>query len=377
MCKGGQVKSRAALLFESPSRWEVCEVDVDPPKDQEVLVRMVASGLCHSDVHYNVGDQVTAMPMCGGHEGAGIVEQVGAGVTGLRPGDHVVTSFIPSCGHCRFCASGRQNLCQAGAQLQVGPQLDGTYRMHYEGQGISQFMLVSTFSAWSTVPKNSVVKVPDDVPLETVCLLGCGVGTGFGSAINAANVRPGDTVIVMGVGGVGINAVQGAALMGAASVIAVDPVPFKLEMAAKLGATQTFAHIDEAAEFARSITDGQGADSAIITIDVVTGDHVAQAFYAVSKGGTVVVTGMASIKEPPGIPISVLMLAGYQKRIQGCLYGMGSPAEDILREVALYRAGHLKLDELITARYKIDDINIAVEDLVQGRNIRGVIMHEH
>ena len=371
------MKSRAALLFESPGRWEVREVDVDPPKDHEVLVRMVASGLCHSDVHYNVGDQVTVMPVCGGHEGAGIVEEVGSGVANLRPGDHVVTSFIPSCGHCRYCATGRQNLCQNGARLQVGPQLDGTYRMHYEGQGISQFMLISTFSAWSTVPEHSLVKVPDDVPLETVCLLGCGVGTGFGSAINAAAVRPGDVVIVMGTGGVGINAVQGAALAGAASVIAVDPMSFKLEMAAKLGATRTFSHIDEAAEYARSITDGQGADSAIVTIDVVTGEHVAQAFEAVAKGGTVVVTGMASMKAPPGIPVSVLTLAGYQKRIQGCLYGMGSPAFDVLREIDLYRAGHLKLDELITARYGIDQINTAVDDLLAGRNIRGVIMHEH
>lgn len=371
------MKSRAALLFESPGRWDVREVDVDPPKDHEVLVRMVASGLCHSDVHYNVGDQVTAMPMCGGHEGAGIVEEVGAGVARLKPGDHVVTSFIPSCGHCRYCATGRQNLCQSGGRLQLGPQLDGTYRMHYEGQGISQFMLISTFSAWSTVPEQSLVNVPDDVPLETVCLLGCGVGTGFGSAVNAANVRTGDVVIVMGVGGVGINAVQGAALAGASAVIAVDPLPFKLEMAAKLGATKTFGHIDEAAEFARSITDGQGADSAIVTIDVVTGEHVAQAFDAVAKGGTVVVTGMASVKAHMGIPVSILTLAGYQKRIQGCLYGMGSPAVDVLREIDLYRAGHLKLDELITARYKIDDINTAVDDLMEGRNIRGVIMHEH
>ncbi|HZQ83474.1 MAG TPA: NDMA-dependent alcohol dehydrogenase [Acidimicrobiales bacterium] len=371
------MKSRAALLFESPGRWEVRDVDVDPPKDHEVLVRMVASGLCHSDVHYNIGDQVTAMPMCGGHEGAGIVEEVGAGVARLKPGDHVVTSFIPSCGHCRYCATGRQNLCQSGGRLQLGPQLDGTYRMHYEGQGISQFMLISTFSAWSTVPEQSLVKVPDDVPLETVCLLGCGVGTGFGSAVNAANVRTGDVVIVMGVGGVGINAVQGAALAGASAVIAVDPLPFKLEMAAKLGATKTFGHIDEAAEYARSITDGQGADSAIVTIDVVTGEHVAQAFDAVAKGGTVVVTGMASVKAHVGIPVSLLTLAGYQKRIQGCLYGMGSPAVDVLREIDLYRAGHLKLDELITARYKIDDINRAVDDLIEGRNIRGVIMHEH
>jgi S-(hydroxymethyl)glutathione dehydrogenase/alcohol dehydrogenase len=371
------MKSRAALLFESPGKWEVREVDVDPPKDHEVLVRMVASGLCHSDVHYNIGDQATAMPMCGGHEGAGIVEEVGAGVERLKPGDHVVTSFIPSCGHCRYCSTGRQNLCQSGGRLQLGPQLDGTYRMHYEGKGISQFMLISTFSAWSTVPENSLVKIPDDVPLETECLLGCGVGTGFGSAVNAANVRTGDVVIIMGVGGVGINAVQGAALAGASAVIAVDPLPFKLEMAAKLGATKTFGHIDEAAEYARSITDGQGADSAIVTIDVVTGDHVAQAFDAVAKGGTVVVTGMASIKAHVGIPVSVLTLAGYQKRIQGCLYGMGSPAVDVLREIDLYRAGHLKLDELITARYKIDDINTAVDDLLEGRNIRGVLMHEH
>ena len=371
------MKSRAALLLESPGRWEVHDVEVDRPKDHEVLVRMVASGLCHSDVHYNIGDQVTPLPMCGGHEGAGIVEEVGSAVNRVRPGDHVVTSFIPSCGHCRYCASGRQNLCQAGGRLQLGPQLDGTYRMHYGGQGVSQFMLISTFSAWSTVPEDSLVKVPDDVPLETVCLLGCGVGTGFGSAINAANVRTGDVVIIMGVGGVGINAVQGAALAGASSVIAVDPVPFKLEMAAKLGATKTFGHIDQAAEYARSITDGQGADSAIVTIDVVTGEHVAQAFEAIAKGGTVVVTGMASFKAPPGIPISVLMLAGYQKRIQGCLYGMGSPAVDVLREIDLYRAGHLKLDELITARYKIDDINAAVDDLLEGRNIRGVLMHEH
>lgn len=249
--------------------------------------------------------------------------------------------------------------------------------MHYQGRGVGQFMLVSTFSAWSTVPEASVVRIPDDVPLETACLLGCGVGTGFGSAIHAAAVRPGDVVIVMGTGGVGINAVQGAALAGAAAVIAVDPVPFKLEIAAKLGATWTCTDIEQAAEFARSITDGQGADSAIVTVDVVTGQHVAQAFDAIGKGGTVVVTGMASVKEPPGIPVNILMLAGYQKRIQGCLYGMGSPAIEVPREIDLYRAGQLKLDELVTTRYGIDDINTAVDDLLHGRNIRGVILHEH
>lgn len=371
------MRSRAALLFESPGRWEVCDVEVDPPKDHEVLVRMVASGLCHSDVHYNAGDQATVLPVCGGHEGAGVVEEVGAAVTDLRPGDHVVTSFIASCGRCRYCASGRQNLCQAGASLQRGPQLDGSYRMHRGDQDISQFMLVSTFSAWSTVSERSVIKVPDDIPLEAACLLGCGVGTGFGSAIHAAQIEPGDTVVVMGTGGVGINAVQGASLAGAAHVIAVDPAPFKLEMAAKLGATKTFSHIDQAADFARSVTDGQGADSVIVTVDLVTGEHVGQAVAAVGKGGTVVVTGMASIKEPHLVPLDILMLAGYQKRIQGCLYGAGSPAREVLREADLYRAGRLKLDELITARYRIDDINVAVDDLLAGRNVRGVIVHQH
>jgi NDMA-dependent alcohol dehydrogenase len=371
------MKAQAALLLQSPGRWEVCEVEVDPPKDHEVLVRMVASGLCHSDVHYNLGDQATVMPVCGGHEGAGVVEDVGPGITSLRPGDHVVTSFIPSCGRCRYCATGRQNLCADGAGLQRGPQLDGTYRMHRDKQGISQFMLLGTFSPWASVSERSVVKVPEDLPLETLCLLGCGVGTGFGSAMHAANVRPGDVVTVMGTGGVGINAVQGASLAGASAVLAVDPVPFKREMAAKLGATHTFAHIDEAADFGRSITNGQGADSVIITIDVVTGEHVGQAFEAIAKGGTVVITGMASIKEPNSIPVSILMLAGYQKRIQGCLYGMGSPAVEVLREIDLYRAGQLKLDELITTRYRLDDINVAVDDLLEGRNIRGVIIHDH
>jgi NDMA-dependent alcohol dehydrogenase len=371
------MRSRAAVLFQSPGRWEVVDVDVDGPKYQEVLVRMVASGLCHSDVHYNLGDQATALPVCGGHEGAGIVEEIGPGVSRFKPGDHVVTSFIASCGHCRYCATGRQNLCADGASLQRGPQLDGTYRMHLGDRDLGQFMLLGTFSAWATVSERSLVNVPQDLPLETLCLLGCGVGTGFGSATKAAQVHTGDVVIVMGVGGVGINAVQGATLAGASAVIAVDPIPFKLDVAAKLGATHTFNHIDDAAAFARSITDGQGADSAIVTVHLVTGEHIGQAIDAVGKGGTVVVTGMASVNEPAVMPVNILMLAGYQKRIQGCLYGMGSPNVEVPREIDLYRAGHLKLDELVTARYRLDDINVAVEDLLAGRNIRGVITHEH
>jgi NDMA-dependent alcohol dehydrogenase len=371
------MRVRAALLREIPGSYEIRDVELDPPKDHEVLVRYVASGICHSDVHFLTGEHLGVVPMCGGHEGAGVVEQVGPGVAGLKAGDHVIASFIPSCGRCRYCAAGRANLCDLGAKLQLGPQLDGSYRMHDDGQPISQFLLISTFSPWSVVPEQSLVKVAKDVPLETVCLLGCGVGTGLGSALNAAAVRPGHNVIVMGTGGVGLNAVQGAAMAGAAAVVAVDPNPFKRDMAERLGATHSYGDIAEAADFVRSITNGQGADSAILTMDGPTGDDVAAGFDAVSKGGTVVVTGMASHHTPPGIPISLLALAGFEKRIQGCLFGMCSPAVDILRQLDLYRAGRLKLDELITRRYALGEINQAVTDLLEGRNVRGVIVHDH
>jgi S-(hydroxymethyl)glutathione dehydrogenase/alcohol dehydrogenase len=180
------------------------------------------------------------------------VEAIGPGVTRVRPGDHVVMSFIPSCGHGVYCASGHQNLCNVGAVIGSGRQFDGTCRMHHAGRDVAQFMMISTFSAWSTVNERSLLKVPDDLPLESLCLLSCGVGTGFGSATNAADVQPGDVVIVMGIGGVGINAVQGASLAGASSVIAVDPVLFKREVAAKLGATSSFPDMAQAAESSRT-----------------------------------------------------------------------------------------------------------------------------
>jgi S-(hydroxymethyl)glutathione dehydrogenase/alcohol dehydrogenase len=370
------MKSRAAVLFESPGRYRVVDVDVDEPKAHEVLVKYTASGLCGSDVHFSSGSSLGPMPFCAGHEGAGVVQEVGPGVTAVRPGDHFVASFVPSCGRCRYCASGRSNLCQLGAYLQTGPMMDGTYRMHYEGQDLHQFLLISTFAQYAVVPEASLVKVPDDVPLETVCLLGCGVGTGLGSSVYAADVRPGDNVMILGAGGVGMNAVQGAALAGAATVTVVDPVSFKREMAEKLGATHTFADIAEATDFVRSITDGQGADSAVLAMFEPTNGDLAAAFDAVSKGGIVVLTGMARTDEPIGIPIHLLAIAGMQKTIRGNIFGMCNPAVDVLRQIDLYRAGKLRLDEMITRRYALDDINVAVTDMLEGRNIRGVIVHD-
>jgi NDMA-dependent alcohol dehydrogenase len=375
-----RVKTKGALLWEpgTNSGWNVEEIELDPPKADEVLIKLAASGLCHSDAHLDTGDiPLPWAPVLGGHEGAGVVVEAGAEVHGLAPGDHVVTTFLPSCGRCRWCASGVSSLCDVGAGVLGGKAPDGTNRIHARGKPVGAMSFLGTFAPYVVAPSTSVIKIGKDIPLEKAALIGCGVPTGWGSAVHAAGTEVGDTVVVVGTGGVGINAVQGARMAGAANIAAVDPVPFKREMAEKLGATHSFADIAEATDFVRSLTDGQGADSAILTMDGPTGDDAAAAFDAISKGGTVVVTGMASHHAPPGIPVSLLMLAGMEKRIQGCLFGMCSPAVDILRQIDLYRAGRLRLDELITRRYPLESINDAVTDLLEGRNIRGVIVHQH
>jgi NDMA-dependent alcohol dehydrogenase len=373
------MKTRGAVIKQAPGHYEVIEMDLDEPRQGEILVKMAASGLCHSDDHIATGDvPVGAYPFCGGHEGAGVVEQVGPHTPGFEPGDHVIFSFLPGCGRCRWCAAGMQNLCDHGAHLLTGSRPDDptSFRLHLpDGTNVGQMCGIGTFSEYSTVSLMSAVKIDKDLPLDKMCLLGCGVGTGWGSAVNSAQVRPGDTVIVMGIGGVGINAVQGAAHAGASNVIAVDPVAFKRETALELGATHSFDNIDEAKEFARSVTNGQGADSVIVTIGVTKGEHVAQAFSATRKAGTVVVTGLGAITEV-GIPVSLAELTLFQKRIQGSLFGASSPSSDILRQAQMYRDGKIKLDELITRTYKLDEIAQGYEDMHAGKNIRGVIVFD-
>ena len=367
------MRTLTAMLVDGPGEWHVGEVDLDPPKAGEVLVRLVASGLCHSDDHFATGDIRTGIyPYAGGHEGGGIIEEVGEGVTTLRPGDHVVTVFVPACGRCRWCASGAQNLCDNGHRMLAGSQLDGTFRMHFNGRDVGQAGCISTFSQFSVMPAASCVKIDADIPLDVACIVGCGVPTGWGSAVRAASIAPGDVVVVMGAGGVGMCAVQGARHVGAAHVVAVDPVAFKRELALELGATEAFATIAEATDFARQHTNGQGADSAIVTVGVACGDDLAAAFAAIRKGGTVVATAAAA-DSTVGIPVSLLELTMYQKRIQGALYGMGSPAREIPVLLDLYRLGRLKLDEMITKRYALDEINTAYADMHDGLNIRGVI----
>lgn len=369
------MKTRAAVLFNAPGSYETVELDLEGPRTGEITVKMVASGLCHSDDHFATGDiPAGTYPMCGGHEGSGVVVEVGPSTPGWAEGDHVVLGFIPSCGRCRWCADGKQNLCDLGANMLVGSRFEDTasFRMALDGQPVGQMCGISTFSEYTTVSVNSVVKVDKDIPLAPLCLLGCCVGTGWGAAVHTANLGPNDTVIVMGVGGIGASALQGAALAGARNIIAVDPVAFKRGEATDFGATHVCADINEASEIARSFTGGQGADAVIVTVGVTTGEHIGQAIAAVRKDGTVVSVGVGPATTLQ-VPINLLELTMSQKRLVGALYGQRGPFATIPKLAALYAAGSLKLDEMITTTYTLDQVAEGYKDMHAGHNIRGVV----
>ena len=254
---------------------------------------------------------------------------------------------------------------------------DRTFRFHQDGEDFGSLCLLGTFANYSTISEYSCVKVDDDLPLETAVLVGCGVPTGWGSSVYAAGVRAGDTVVVYGIGGIGINAVQGARYAGAQNVVAVDPVAFKREKAEELGATHSAASAEEAQDMVwNQLAPGVGADHAIVTVGVVDEEVIDAAFHVIRKGGQVTVTGLAN-PEKKTIHLSGAELTLYQKSIQGSLFGSGNPQYDIPKMLDLYRVGHLKLDELITTHYRLDEINQGYQDLLDGKNIRGVIIHEH
>ena len=370
-----RMKTMGAVLLEVPGTWEIVELDVEEPRQGELLIEMRAAGLCHSDDHYAKGDSpVASVPYVGGHEGAGVVLEVGPNTPGWSPGDHVALSFLPVCGRCRWCSTGQQNLCDMGRFLREGTRSDGTCRLSLDGRPAAQTCGLGTFSRHTLVDVAAAIKVDPSLSLEAVCLTGCGVGTGWGSAVNSAEVEPGHTVIVMGVGGIGINAVQGARHAGATHIIAVDPVALKREVASQVGATETFSTMDEAIAFAQSVTNGQGADSAIVCTGILTTDDVRHAFAAVRKAGIVVVTALGH--HATDVAVNARELTLYQKRIQGSVFGGSNPLIDIPRMHELYRSGQLKLDELITARYRLEDINQGYDDLHAGRNVRGIIVFE-
>jgi alcohol dehydrogenase (nicotinoprotein) len=366
------MKTRAAVLRKGGTPWEITEVDLDEPKAGEVLIRMEAAGLCHSDEHIrNTG--TARLPLVGGHEGAGVVEKIGPNVTRVKEGDRVSCSYIPVCGVCRYCSTGKQNLCDRGLYAGVGCLPDTTFRFHQNGEDLGGMCVVGSFSQYAVLSEWSCVKIEDYVPMEIAALVSCGVTTGFCSAIYAGDVRPGETVVVFGTGGVGMNAVQGARYAGGKNVIAIDPVQYKLDRATEFGATHTFSDPVKAKEVIIELTRGQLADKVICTVGEMDNEVVKAAVDMTGKAGTIVITGVGyyDMVLPGGI------LIGYHRRMQGSLFGGANPLYDIPMILGLWHAGDIKLTELIDRRYTLDQINEGYQDLMEGRNLRGVIIHEH
>jgi S-(hydroxymethyl)glutathione dehydrogenase/alcohol dehydrogenase len=312
-------------------------------------------------------------PMVGGHEGAGIVEEVGLGVTRVKPGDHIVGQFIPSCGHCRWCSTGHQYICDVGRFTEMGSLMDGTYRFHGRGHDMGQFSRLGTFSELGVISEHSLVKMDDDIPFEPACLVGCGVPTGWGSAVSGADVEPGETVVIYGIGGVGMSAVQGARIAGAKNIVVVDPQPFKLEKAPEFGATHVAATPEQARDIVFGLTSGVWADKAIVTVGVMNEEVITNAYNIISKAGTLVLTGLGNGGEK-AVNISSVDITRSAKRIQGVGGGNLNMNYDIIRLLNLYKSGDLKLDEMITRTYKLEEVNQGYQDMLDGKNIRGVIV---
>lgn len=372
------MKTRGAICWEPGANkgWSVEEIELGDPRPDEVRVKLAASGLCHSDDHIDSGIFPGLEPMVGGHEGAGIVEEVGSAVKGIVPGDHVVLAFIPSCGRCYSCVSGHSHLCDLGAHLFGGVALsDGTHRVQARGKGVGTMCLLGTFSPYVVVHEDNVIKIRDDVPLDRAALVGCGVTTGWGSAFHTAGTQPGDTVAVIGVGGIGMNAVQGARLAGAKNIIAIDTVAYKRERAKEFGATHVAASMEEALPLIAELTRGTLAHRAILTTSVAEGELVEPALKLVGKRGVLVLTSSA-----PGdqikVDLDLLTLTLYEKEIRGGLFGSSNPRIDIPRLLDWYMEGELKLDELVTTTYTLDQVNQGYKDMLDGKNLRGIITYE-
>lgn len=372
------MRTRAAVLRALNTPWSVEEIELDPPKRGEVLVELVASGLCHSDEHVVTGDLAGATPgppMVGGHEGAGVVVEVGPGVDWLAPGDHVVFGFVPACGRCQYCVTGHSNLCDNGFAFPSGRQIgDLTARHHtLDGEDLGIMCMLGTFAEHTVVHESSCVKIEQEWPLDKACLLGCGVVTGWGSAVNTADVRPGEYVAVVGAGGIGANAVQGARHAGARAIAAIDPVESKRTRALDFGATHTYASVADALADLGTSTWGRGFDKVIMTCGVGNGDVLGEAFHLGGKRSRIVVTNIHPVQEA-SIAVPAAFITLFEKQIVGSLFGSANMRRDIPRLMELYTQGQLQLDELITRTYTLDQINEGYDAMRNGENIRGVVL---
>lgn len=366
--------TKAAVCGGVGEALEIVDVEVLAPRAGEVKVRLGASGVCHSDLSVQNGTLLQALPAVLGHEGAGTVEEVGEGVTRVAPGDHVVISWVPQCGECYFCVRGQGELCEPGSIANMtGGMLDGTPRFQYDGKPLMQMAGAGTFTEFTVIPEISVVKIDPSIPLEDAALIGCGVLTGFGAAVNTASIREGDSVAVIGCGGVGLNTIQGALHAGAERVIAVDMVDGKLQTAQKFGATD-LVNASEGDPVAQvmELTGGRGADVAFEVIGF--GSTIEQALNMARRGGQAIVVGVPKMEEMVSFN-AAMGLVFAEKQIRGCWYGSSNVHTDIPKLTALYQEGKLKLSELISREITLEQVNDALEAMGSGDIARQVIKY--
>jgi Zn-dependent alcohol dehydrogenase len=362
---------RAAVLYEPGQPLQVEDVELDPPRAGEVCVRVAAAGVCHSDYHVMRSGLPANMPVVLGHEGAGVVEEVGPGVTSVAPGDPVVLLWRASCGRCDYCSRGRPALCQWGQGIRAtGRMADGTARLHAGGRDLRTFLGVSCFAERTVCLQESVLRIPADVPMAIAALAGCAVMTGVGAVVNTARVEPGSTVLVIGAGGVGLCAVMGAVLAGAGRIVVADLNADKLELATSLGATDVVdASGDDVPGAVRELTGG-GVDYAFEVIGLP--ETVNQAVAALRAGGTAVAIGVAPTGATAAVPLGDLVTQ--EKTLKGSIYGSTRPQADFPRLFELYRRGRLPLDRLLTREWPLDQINEAYDAMLAGTVARSVIL---
>jgi S-(hydroxymethyl)glutathione dehydrogenase/alcohol dehydrogenase len=357
---------KAAVCYEFGKPLAVEEVEIDPPQQDEVAVRIAATAICHSDVHLIRGEWGGALPVVAGHEAAGVVTAVGPGVSCLKPGERVVVTLLRWCGHCFFCTIGRPYDCEGEFALDRESRL-----RNREGVSLTHGIRTAAFAEYTVVHQTQAVQIPADMPLDRACLLACGVITGLGAVTNTVGVEAGSSVVVIGTGGVGLNSVQGAVLSGATKIIAVDLLENKLEAARYFGATHTLnpAGVDIVSAVL-ALTEGRGADYAFVTVG--SSRAISQASRMIRRGGTAVVVGMPGNADV-GFTLNAHEIV-YGRKVVGSNMGSARPSVDIPRLVELYQRGRLKLDELISGCYPLDRINEAIESMERGEALRNVIV---
>ena len=365
------MKTKAALLVEPKTPFIIEELDLQEPHNGEVLVKLAACGVCHSDYHLVTGTTKHPMPCVAGHEGAGVVLAVGDGVTRVQPGDHVVMSWSPDCGECYYCRRGKPNLCATFVgPIWNGVMLDGTPRLSWQGKPVYHYCGTACFAEYTVAPQQSCVPVRRDVPLSVAALVGCAVATGVGAAIYTAGVRPGESVAVYGCGGVGLSVLQGAVLSGAYPIIAVDINPAKMTLARDFGATHFLLANDQTVAAIREITEGRGADYVFESIGVPSVQE--EALEAVAPGGMLTLVGLSPMGTGTNLPGSVIVRQ--EKTIKGSYYGTVNPRRDFPLFLDLYKAGRLQLDQLVSQQYRLEQINEAYAAMLTGAIARGVIV---